>query len=104
MTGELIGNEIQPEGGIEEVLLPPIRAGLKRSLRERKTRLKDINYHLGRFATKVFQGLSRNCIPLYNFAIQIRKSDQSLSSIRTTSSRNPYNRHIKSRSHWSLVP
>ena len=50
MTGELIGNEIQPEGGIEEVLLPPIRAGLKRSLRERKTRLKDINYHLGRFA------------------------------------------------------
>ena len=58
MTGELIGNEIQPEGGIEEVLLPPIRAGLKRSLRERKTRLKDINYHLGRFAKKVawFQG------------------------------------------------
>ena len=59
MTGELIGNEIQPEGGIEEVLLPPIRAGLKRSLRERKTRLKDINYHLGRFAEALWLVLPR---------------------------------------------
>ena len=65
MTGELIGNEIQPEGGIEEVLLPPIRAGLKRSLRERKTRLKDINYHLGRF--RKHEGFLQVCLPVaYN--------------------------------------
>ena len=98
MTGELIGNEIQPEGGIEEVLLPPIRAGLKRSLRERKTRLKDINYHLGRFALWLVLPLANqkstpdgplgqisrrfsNLRPAVFFAIQIRKLDQSLSSI-----------------------
>ena len=74
MTGELIGNEIQPEGGIEEVLLPPIRAGLKRSLRERKTRLKDINYHLGRIATKNCRE-TLSAYLLYNFATRIRKFD-----------------------------
>ena len=100
MTGEIIGNDVQPEGGIEEVLLPPVRSGLKRSLRDRKTRLKDINYHLAK-GVELSSSSEMKVRQIQN-STPNRKLDQSLSSVWITAPWDPNHWDVKSRSDWSF--
>jgi len=47
VTSELIRNDFIEDGSsLMEVLIPPLKQGLKRFPKERKTRIKDLHYHL----------------------------------------------------------
>ena len=81
MNRELIGNDFIEDGSsLMEVLIPPLKQGLRRYPKDRKTRMKDLHYHLENL-NKVIQN--------YSHDIDL-KSSQDFGSLKSSSHNTGY--------------